>query len=197
MIKTLQYFLTLTAVWLVGVSCISGLCAAEVAETAQNQSPQLIQHEGLENCYRISPDLYRSGQPDEAGFTRLAAMGVRSVLNLREYHSDVSKAAHTRLIVCEYPLAAGSITEAQLEHTLRIIRGVPKPVLVHCWHGSDRTGATVAAYRIVEQGWAVERAIAEFREDRFGHHEWWYGNLTTLLRSIDWNAMRQRLDAER
>jgi protein-tyrosine phosphatase len=36
-----------------------------------------------------------------------------------------------------------------------------QPVFVHCEKGEDRTGALVAIYRIVKQGWTPERAYAE------------------------------------
>lgn len=82
-----------------------------------------------------------------------------------------------------------------MENCLRLIAAAPKPVLVHCWHGSDRTGIIVAAYRIVYEapqcGGSRERPA-----DTYGHHEFWYGNLVRLLRSTDWQAMRQRLNAE-
>ena len=42
---------------------------------------------GVENCYRISAELYRSAQPEPVGFAALQNAGVRSVLNLREYHA--------------------------------------------------------------------------------------------------------------
>ena len=44
---------------------------------------------------------------------------------------------------------AGKVSQEQLIDALRIIKNRKGPVLLHCWHGSDRTGATVAAYRIV------------------------------------------------
>ncbi len=148
---------------------------------------------GVENCYRISPELYRSAQPEPVGFAALQNIGVRSVLNLREYHSDTRQARHTSLVLMAYPVAAGELTAADVENCLVLIDRAPKPVLVHCWHGSDRTGTVVAAYRIVFQNWSEEKAEAEFREERFGYHEFWYGNLLKLLRETDWDAMRKRL----
>ena len=37
------------------------------------------------------------------------------------------------------------------------------PVLVHCWHGSDRTGCVCASHRIIFSGWSREQANAELR----------------------------------
>ena len=52
-----------------------------------------VQVEGVENSYKISDELYRSAQPDREGFTALQKLGIRSVLNLREYHKDTPRPA--------------------------------------------------------------------------------------------------------
>ncbi len=44
------------------------------------------------------------------------------------------------------------------------------PVFVHCRHGSDRTGAAVALYRIYILKWDKEKAIAEMAAPPFGFH---------------------------
>lgn len=166
------------------------LCLSAIVQAADPVSIP-----GVENSYRVSADLYRSAQPEREGFTALQQMGIRSVLNLREFHKDTRKARHTQLHLMAYPVAAGELTAADVENCLALIEQAPKPVLVHCWHGSDRTGMIVAAYRIVYQGWSVEEAEKEFREERFGYHEFWYGNLLELLRGTNWAAMRERLKA--
>lgn len=151
---------------------------------------------GVENCYRVSKDVYRSGQPDKTGFHLLQRLGVKSVLSLREYHRDHIKASGTSLHLMSYPVAAGSVTLDDLENILHMMRHAPKPILVHCWHGSDRTGIVVAAYRIVEQNVSVEEAEKEFVDERFGHHEFWYGNLRRLLRETDWGAFKKKINGE-
>lgn len=168
------------------VACFYMLCCLAYAVTP-------LQLNGVENCYKVTSDLYRSAQPDREGFAALQQSGVRSVLNLREYHKDTRKARHTQLHLMAYPVAAGEVTAADVENCLALIANAPKPVLVHCWHGSDRTGIVVAAYRIVFQNWSADEAEKEFRDERFGYHEFWYENLLTLLRETDWGAMRTRI----
>lgn len=154
---------------------------------------QPIVWKGVENSYRVSDEIYRSGQPDEEGFRAIEAAGIKSVLNLREYHRDNKKALGTSLRLIHYPVAAGSVTTADLAAILRLIREAPKPLLIHCWHGSDRTGIVVATYRIIEQNVSTEAAEKEFTDERFGHHEFWYGNLRRLLRHTDWDAFRKTM----
>ncbi len=192
--KTLVCIPVLGAVFAVAGCSESASKGADVAASVAMLRPEPVSARHVENFHRVSKDLYRSGQPDdEDGFSEVEDLGIRSVLNLREYHNDTDDARHTRLHLMAYPVAAGKVTEADVENCLRLLQHAPKPVLVHCWHGSDRTGIIVAAYRIVYQGWSVEAAEKEFTDDTYGHHEFWYGNLVKLLRNTDWDAMRYRL----
>lgn len=175
---------------------VASAAPASAAATTTERTPvKPLTLEGVGNLYQVSPDLYRSGQPKPKGFKALYNHGIRSVLNLREYHNDDKKAAGSGLTLYHHRMAAGGMTESDIEQCLLVLRHAPKPVLVHCMHGSDRTGTIVAAYRIVEQGWSVDDALAELQEKRFGYHAFWYPSIPKLLRSIDWEAMRARLDA--
>lgn len=158
-------------------------CAKPVKE-----APISIEVKGVRNCYRLSPELYRSGQPDAEGFKALEKRGLKSVLNLREYHSDADEAEHTGLRLYRIKLAAGRVSGEELMNCLLVINSAPKPILVHCWHGSDRTGIVCAAYRIVMQGWTPEKALEELMDERFGHHRSYYSNLAELVRTTDWKA---------
>ena len=53
-------------------------------------------------------------------------------------------------------------------------------VLVHCYHGSDRTGITVAMYRILVQNWTIEHAKIEMQDGGYGFH-WIWINISNLL----------------
>lgn len=159
------------------------------AET-MTEAPVPIEVNDAKNCYRLSPELYRSGQPGSRGFQALEKLGLKSVLNLREYHSDADEAEHTGLRLYRMKLAAGKVTREELMDCLLIISNAPKPMLVHCWHGSDRTGIVCAAYRIVMQGWTPEKALEELMDERFGHHRSYYSNLAELVRATEWKAFQ-------
>lgn len=171
---------------------LSLACAETVTEAA---AP--IEVKDAKNCYRLSPELYRSGQPGDDGFKALEKLGLKSILNLREYHSDADEAEHTELHLYRIKLAAGSVTREELMNCLLVISGAPKPILVHCWHGSDRTGIVCAAYRIVMQGWKSEKALEELMDERFGHHRSYYSNLAELIRTTDWKAFKAEFRKKR
>ena len=151
----------------------------------------------LGNLYRVSDDLYRCEQPDKSDIPDLQGLGIRSFLNLREYHSD-SKAfeqAGFRLLLQR--MDAGELTVADLVVALRQIRTAAKPVLVHCWHGSDRTGSVVAAYRIVFQNWTPAEALDELRHGGYGYHEKTFPNIMILFEKLDASDLRQQVLADK
>ena len=68
---------------------------------------------------------------------------------------------------------------------LKIVRNPNnQPVLLHCKHGADHTGMMTAIYRIVEQGWRKQDAIAEMTQGGFGYHPIW-SNLIRYIEHMD------------
>lgn len=139
----------------------------------------------LSNFYRIDDGVYRSKQPDEETFAMLQNMGVKEVLNLRRHHSDDDEAEDTNLTLHSIKINAGSITEDHLIEALTIIKNRKGPIVFHCWHGSDRTGAVAAAYRIIFNNWSKADAIDELRNGDYGYHASIYGNIVELLENLD------------
>ena len=153
------------------------------------------------NFHQVNKDIYRSGQPDQDEFESLYTFNnIRSVLNLRENNSDQDEIAYINkrwkrpdIKLYEIPLDTGKITEQDLYNILTVIRDAPKPLLIHCWHGSDRTGCAVAASRIVFENWTEEEAIAELMKPKYGHHKRIYTNIPELLRKADWKKIKAEI----
>jgi tyrosine-protein phosphatase SIW14 len=153
---------------------------------------------GLElgNFYRLSDEVYRSSQPDDEEMVALEGMGMRSVLNLREFHSDTDEARDTRLELYRVPVNAGDVDDDFVISALQVIAKAEKPILIHCWHGSDRTGVVSAMYRMVFQGWPRERAIDEFVSGGYGYHASFYPNIERYLETVDIEAIRRQVVPE-
>jgi tyrosine-protein phosphatase SIW14 len=147
----------------------------------------------LENCYRVSADLYRCEQPEKKDIPDLRTLGIQTIFNLRNYHSTPEAFPEAGFVVAAERLKAGKLTVDQLVAVLRKFRDAPKPVIVHCWHGSDRTGSFVAAYRIVFEGWTPAEALDELRYGGFGYHESWFPNIITLFETLDAEDLRRRV----
>jgi len=128
---------------------------------------QQAQEKSLPRFYKINENLYRGAQPLSGGIERLAALGIKTVINLRgENEVTRSEQADARAAGLRYfsvPLADLSApTDEQVEKILALINDAQDwPVFVHCNHGKDRTGTIIAVYRISHDGWTSEEAKAE------------------------------------
>ena len=144
----------------------------------------------LGNWAKLDDKVYRSAQPDEDDFKMLGKFGIKAVINLREYHSDKDEADGTRITLYRFKLNASEITYDDLIKVMKVIKQQKGPILLHCWHGSDRTGAMAAAYRIVFQGWSKSAAIEELLKGGYGFHSI-YHNIPELLNSLDEEKFRR------
>src|SRR6266566_546401 len=105
-----------------------------------------------------------SALPTSAGFQKLAQMGIKTVLDLRGGDGD-KEAAGGSLKLFHVPMSAWGLHNDRVLEALRIVADPQnRPLLIHCQHGADRTGAIVVLYRVVVQGWSKERAIQEMNE---------------------------------
>lgn len=147
---------------------------------------------GLKNFARLGPRLFRGAQPTAEGMQTLAAMGVKTVVNLRAYHSDKKVLRGTGLGYVHLMCRAHVPLKRQVAKFLRVMEDPATwPVFVHCQHGKDRTGMMVAAYRIVVEGWTAEEARSELK--RFGIHVW-FPMIKRFVRKMDAEKMRRRAE---
>lgn len=158
------------------------------------QEIEKISSSNFKNLYKLNDSIYRSEQPSRKGFRELEAMGVRSILNFRRLMEDKRKARGTDLDLKWIPIKTKDLSQAQIVEALAVIKNAEKPLLFHCWHGSDRTGAVAAAYRVVFQNWTKEEAIRELRKSELGYHENWYPNIVRLIKNLDVRGIRAELN---
>ncbi|WP_422081846.1 tyrosine-protein phosphatase [Ulvibacterium sp.] len=177
-----------------GLFSILAVFALSIGSTvAQQDDVHKVESRYFKNLYRINDSIYRSEQPSKKGFRELEALGIKTIINLRRLKEDNKKAKGTDLQLKKIPLRAAKMVEADINNVLHIIQVSEKPALIHCWHGSDRTGVIIAAYRVVVENWEKERAIREFKRKEFGYHERWYPNLLELISNLNEDGIRGKL----
>ena len=158
-----------------------------------SQWAQPVINSELENLYKISDILYRSEQPNSEDIVEYETLGIGAILNLRKHHTDTSEAKSLSINLKHIPMAARNVTQDQILQALKIINTSDKPIVIHCWHGSDRTGVVAAAYRMVFQNWSATQAIDEFENGGYGYHESLFPNLIELLKELDVKGMQKQL----
>ena len=135
----------------------------------------------LNNLYKIDSGVYRSEK-----------YGIGESLNLRNRHSDNDEATGTTVKLHRVKMKAHSVDEEQLITALRIIKNRKSNIVIHCHHGSDRTGVVCALYRIIFQNVSKEDAIREMTDGGFGFHRI-YKNIIRRIREADIERIKREV----
>jgi protein tyrosine phosphatase (PTP) superfamily phosphohydrolase (DUF442 family) len=152
-----------------------------------------INEPGLPNFYKVSENLYRGAQPDANGFEKLKEMGIRTIINLRTFHSDNDKISDANIGYEQIRMQAWRTEYKDIVKFLKIVTDSNKtPVFVHCRHGADRTGLVCAVYRAAIEGWSKEDAIDEMIYGGYGFHYIWK-NLPDYLMRLDIEKLKQQV----
>lgn len=157
-----------------------GMTACTAAPTPKTSRPahwaQSVKADA--NLHRVDDKLYRSEQPIADDIAAINAAQIRTIVNLRYFNRNrntdlFAQNPHIRLV--NQPLLTWRVRPKDLAAALYQIEQGQKhgAVLVHCYHGADRTGTIVAMYRIVYHGLPIADALAEMKHERFGYHSIW------------------------
>jgi protein tyrosine/serine phosphatase len=125
----------------------------------------------------VDGELYRSAQvkgDQLAEYTQ--QVGLKSVLNLRGasprsswYQDEMAESARLGLVHADFELSASRmVTNEEATQLIALMRTLPKPLLIHCKHGSDRTGLLSALYLAAVKGQDEETAEKQLSL-YFGH----------------------------
>ncbi|MBT9382824.1 tyrosine-protein phosphatase [Pseudooceanicola sp. CBS1P-1] len=145
-------------------------------------------------------ELYRSAQPDRAALTRaVETHGIRSVLNLRGpnpgkdwYDREIDASNDLGLVHADFALSARREPDAQrMADLIALMKSLPKPLLIHCRSGADRTGLAAALYLAALKDVPEAQAAGQL-SFAFGHvSAAWLSKAAAMDRAFaDWTAER-------
>jgi protein tyrosine/serine phosphatase len=160
----------LTATCLLSLAALFNLTMAFADDSASPRPAEWAQPVEVQyNLYQMSPTLYRSALPDSGAVSLLKKLNVATVINFLP-ESDSSWLSTPNITQVQLPYRTNHVDDAQVLKALRAIQTAEShgPVLMHCKHGSDRTGLIAAMYRVVVQGWSKEDALNEMTQGGFG-----------------------------
>lgn len=153
-----------------------------------------IAKDGLPNFHKVSDDLYRGAQPTATGIRQLKEMGIKTIVDLRFFHSDKDEIGDVEMGYEHIGVETWHPKEEEVVRFLEIITDKEKtPVFVHCQHGADRTGLMCAIYRVAVCGWSKESAADEMINGGYGFHPIWK-NLRNYLMKLDIEKIKGKAD---
>ena len=148
------------------------------------------------NMHEVVPDqLYRSAQLDPRDLAyAVKRYHIATVLNLRGgnpndawYQDEIKESDALGVKHIDFAMKASrELTDAQAMQLIAIMRNAPKPLLIHCHSGADRTGLAAAMYvaAVAKEGeWAAERQM-------------WlnYGHIARIGAAVAMNRTFERLE---
>jgi len=146
---------------------LSALTCALALLASVSLAQQAPSYKELPNFHKVSDTLYRGAQPLSGGVKKLASLGIKTIVNLRGEddlaHQEKKDAEAAGLHY--FSVSMAGLSAPSDEQVVRVMSIIDKPenqpVFIHCKRGSDRTGTIAAVYRISQDGWTADRAIAE------------------------------------
>ncbi|NSX90389.1 dual specificity protein phosphatase family protein [Agrobacterium tumefaciens] len=125
----------------------------------------------------VAGQLYRSNQPSNEELVRYTRdHDIKTVINLRGpneskawYRDEVETARELGLRHIDFGMSASQeLDMSRVNELVAIMRDAPKPILIHCKAGADRTGLATALYlsRVARLG---EKEAESQLSVRYGH----------------------------
>jgi protein tyrosine phosphatase (PTP) superfamily phosphohydrolase (DUF442 family) len=164
------------------IATILLLSVVSFAQTAQQQ-PDASQIR-IKNFGQMDERFYRGAQPHKEDYKSLAALGIKTVIDLQAdpkgYEKPLVEALGMRYINIpmngkEYP------RQEWVDQFLKVVDdpGTGK-YFVHCAGGRHRTGAMGAVYRFTKYGWNFDQVYAEMKKYDF-YTSWGHGGFKTFV----------------
>jgi protein tyrosine/serine phosphatase len=131
----------------------------------------------IKNFGQMDDRFYRGGQPKEDEYKELAALGIGTVIDLRDdpksYEKQSVEAAGMKYV--NIPMSDKQYPDtAKIEQFLKLVDDPSTgKFYVHCAGGRHRTGVMGAVYRFNHYNWNYDQVYAEMKKfdfyTRFGH----------------------------
>jgi len=127
------------------------------------------------NRHKVSEKFERAAQPAPHHIRKMAADGIRTIVNLRggrEFGSwplERETAEECGIRLEEFTVRSrGAPDRAEMLRAPDFFDRLEYPVLVHCKSGADRAGFMSALYLVVHEGKPVDEALRQL-SPRYGH----------------------------
>jgi protein tyrosine/serine phosphatase len=153
------------------------LCAFGIA-TALLSGGYLLLLYVTGNLHAVVPnECYRSAQLSTAQLDKcVATCGIKSIINLRGenpgaawYDDEVAESKRLGITHLNFRMSARQeLSPTEADQLIALMRQAPKPLLIHCKSGSDRSGLAAALYLAAISN-AGEDAAERQLSIRFGH----------------------------
>jgi protein tyrosine/serine phosphatase len=175
------------------ITSIVGLLVAFAAVSlAKTHSDPAFSNIDIKNFGKMDDRFYRGAQPKETDFKDLKALGIKTIIDLRDDPASYEKQS-VEALGMRYVNVPMSDTSYPKEETIQaFLKVVNDPntgkFYAHCAGGRHRTGVVGAIYRFTVDHWNYDQAYAEMKDYDF-YTRWGHGDMKKYVDDY-WQRMQ-------
>lgn len=157
--------------------------ATPATPAATNATPN-ISEVTIKNFGQMDERFFRGAQPKEKQYKELAAIGIKTIIDLRddpeEYEKREAEANGMRYV--HMPMIAKKYPKAEtIEEFLKLVDDPSTgKFFVHCAGGRHRTGVIGAVYRFNHYKWNFDQVYSEMKKYDF-YTRWGHGDFKKFV----------------
>jgi protein tyrosine/serine phosphatase len=126
----------------------------------------------IKNFGQMDERFYRGSRPKDEDYAALAALGVKTVIDLTDNSRDYEQPAVERAGLHYINIPMEDKSYPSMDQINQFLKIVDDPAtgkfFVHCAGGRHRTGVVGAVYRFTHDHWNLDQALAEMDQYEFG-----------------------------
>jgi protein tyrosine/serine phosphatase len=173
------------------VSLVLAFQISAVSQEVQQADTSTVK---IKNFGQMDDRFFRGAQPKENDYQQLAALGIKTIIDLQENTKEYEKrnAEALGMKYINIPMSDKDYPEsAKIQEFLKLVDDPSTgKFFVHCAGGRHRTGVMGAVYRFNRYNWNYDQVYAEMKKYDF-YSRWGHGDMKKFVQDYAANLLRQ------
>ena len=165
---------------------ISLVLASQITAFSQQSEQTNSTTVSIKNFGQMDDRFFRGGQPKENDYQQLAALGIKTIIDLRDDPTSYEKQNVEALGMKYVNISMSDKDYPPSEKIAEFLKLVDDPTTgkfyVHCAGGRHRTGVIGAVYRFNHYNWNYDQAYAEMKKYDF-YTRWGHGEMKKFVQA--------------
>ena len=164
--------------------------SARSQEIQKNHASADVSNITIKNFGQMDDRFFRGGQPKENDYSQLAALGIKTVIDLQDDPTtyEKQKVEALGMTYVNIPMSDKDYPEsAKIQQFLKLVDDpTTGKFYVHCAGGRHRTGVMGAVYRFNHYNWNYDQVYAEMKKYDF-YTRWGHGDMKKFVQDYSVN----------
>jgi protein tyrosine/serine phosphatase len=177
---------------------VSLILASQITAFTQELNHTNLSNVTIKNFGQMDDRFFRGGQPKEGDYQQLAALGIKTIIDLRNDPESYEKrdAEALGMKYVNIPMSDKDYPEsAKIEQFLKLVDDPSTgKFYVHCAGGRHRTGVMGAVYRFNHYNWNYDQVYAEMKKYDF-YTRWGHGDMKKFVQDYAANFQSNHASA--